>query len=129
MKRSLVAAGTKWGPRVGYSRAVRVGKVVHIAGTSAVDAKGAVVGAGNAYEQTRFILQKIERALAELGCTRKDVVRTRIYTTDISAWKEIGRAHGEVFGTVMPASTMVEVSRLIEPALMVEIEADAVASD
>lgn len=128
MKRKTVAAGTPWGARVGYSRAVRIGRFVSVSGTAASDATGKVVGEGDPYEQTSFILRKIDAALEELGASRQDVVRTRIYTTDISSWKEIGKAHREVFGKVKPATTMVEVRRLIDDRMTVEIEADAVVA-
>jgi len=113
----------------GYSRAVRVGNVVEVAGTTAVDENGQVVGANDPYQQTRFILAKIEKALASAGASMKDVVRTRMFVTDISRWEEIARAHGEVFREIKPASTMVEVTRLISPELLVEIEATALIND
>ena len=110
---------------MGYSRAVRVGNVIHVAGTTATDADGAVVGMGDLYAQAMQALRNIERALAQAGATMADVVRTRIYVTDITRWQEAGRAHGEFFRDVRPASTMVEVSGLVNPEMMVEIEADA----
>lgn len=125
-ERQNISSGTKWEAVVGYSRAVRVGDVVEVAGTTAVDADGQVVGAGSAYEQARFIFSKIEGALNAAGAVLKDVVRTRMYVTDIRQWEEIGRAHGEFFREVRPAATMVEVKGLIQPELVVEIEVTAV---
>lgn len=124
--RRLISSGSPWEPVVGYSRAVRAGDAVYVAGTIASDESGSVVAPGDAYEQTRFILRRIERALAEAGATLADVVRTRMFVTDIAQWEAVGRAHGEVFGDIRPAATMVEVARLIAPGLLVEIEAEAV---
>ncbi len=125
MARRNISSGTKWEPVVGYSRAVRVGPHVHVAGTTAVDASGALVGPGDGYAQTTFILQKIGRALEEAGASFSHVVRTRMFVTDISRFEEYGRAHGEVFGSIRPASTMVEVKALVNPQMLIEIEADA----
>ena len=125
MPRRNISSGAKWEPLVGYSRAVRVGPHVHVAGTTAVDASGALVGPGDAYAQTAFILQKIGRALEEAGASFSHVIRTRMFVTDISRFEEYGRAHGEVFGSIRPASTMVEVKALVDPQMLIEIEADA----
>jgi len=124
--RQNISSGAAWEAIVGYSRAVRMGNVVEVAGTTAVDGNGQVVGPDDPGAQTRFILQKIEKALAEAGATLNDVVRTRIFVTDISRWEAVGRAHGEFFRTIKPVATMVEVSALISPELLVEIEATAV---
>jgi len=126
MERQNISSGTKWEAIVGYSRAVRMGNIVEVAGTTAVDEEGRVVGPGDAYEQARFILAKIERALHATGSQMKDVVRTRMYVTDIRQWEAVGRAHGEIFRDVRPAATMVEVKGLIPPELVVEIEVSAV---
>ena len=123
--RQNVSSGGKWEPVVGYSRAVRAGDWVHVAGTTAADASGQVIGAGDPYAQTVQALRTVAAALAQAGATMNDVVRTRMFVTDISKWEEYGRAHGEVFRAILPAATMVEVSRLIDPAMMVEIEVDA----
>jgi len=124
-QRRLISSGSPWEDVVGYSRAVRVGNVVEVAGTTAVDGD-LVIGGDSVYEQTRFIFQKINKALQEAGSSLEHVVRTRMYITDISKWEEAGRAHGEVFNQIKPASTMVEVSALIDTRLLIEIEATAI---
>lgn len=125
MEREQFGSGTPWEGIVGYSRAVRVGNRVYVAGTTASDEAGNVAAPGDAAGQTRYILQKIERALAQAGATMADVVRTRMFVTDISQWEAIGRVHGEFFRDIRPASTMVQVSALIDPAHLVEIEIEA----
>jgi len=124
-ERRKFSSGVKWESIVGYSRAVRVGDRVYVTGTTATDENSEVVGDGDAYAQTVQTIKNIERALRALDASLENVVRTRMFVTDISRWEEYGRAHGERFGEIMPATTMVEVSKLIDPRMLVEIEADA----
>lgn len=126
MQRTNYSSGAKWEEIVGYSRAVKVGNTVEVTGTVAVDNNGDVVAPGDAYSQTRFVLEKIAGVLEKAGATLSQVVRTRIYVTDISRWEEFGRAHGEFFHEIRPCTTMVEVSKLISPEYLVEIEATAI---
>ena len=129
MKRTNYSSGAKWEDIVGYSRAVRIGNTIEVTGTVAVDENNNLVGGNNAYDQTKFILQKIEKVLEMAGASLKDVVRTRMFVTDISRWEEYGRAHGEFFKDIKPCTSMIEIRGLIAPEYLIEIEATAVTSE
>lgn len=129
LNREYYSSGTEWEPLVGYARTVRVGPFIYVSGTTATGPDGEILGEHNAYKQTKAALENLERALAQVGARLEHVVRTRMYVIDITKWMEIGRAHGEVFRSIMPATSMIEVKGLINPEMLIEIEADAVVMD
>ncbi|HRG24441.1 MAG TPA: RidA family protein [Chitinophagaceae bacterium] len=129
MERINYSSGAKWEDLVGYSRAVKIGNTIEVTGTVAVDANNELVGKNDAYAQTRFIIEKIEAVLKRAGASLSDVVRTRMFVTDISRWEEYGRAHGEFFSSIKPCTSMIEVKGLIDPEYLIEIEATAIISD